>query len=114
MVKLKPLLPTLKEKKRYLVYEVLSDKKINSNLSVEILSQVKNTLGLFDSAKAGLQNIKYDDKTLKGVMRVNNKEVDKLKTSLAIISSLKDSEVIVRSIGVSGILKKAKNKYMAG
>ena len=42
-----------------------------------------------------------------------NKEVDKLKTSLALINQLNDEEITIRTIGVSGILKKARNKYFA-
>ena len=38
MSKLKPLMPTLKEKKRYLVYEVLTEDQTKKNLSIEIFN----------------------------------------------------------------------------
>lgn len=114
MVKLKPILPTLKEKKRYLVYEVLSEKKIELDLSREIVKKTTTLLGIFDSAKAGIQSVEYDKKHQRGVLRVTVKEVDKLKTTLALISQLNDEEITIRTLGVSGILKKAKNKYIAG
>ncbi|NQU99066.1 hypothetical protein HQ533_06425 [Candidatus Woesearchaeota archaeon] len=113
MVKLKPLLPTLKEKKRYLVYEVLSENNLKKDLSREIVKKVASLLGIFDSAKAGIQSVEYDSKKQKGVLRVTVKGVDKLKTSLALINLLNDEEVTIRTIGVSGILKKAKDKYVA-
>jgi|FLOH01.1.fsa_nt_gi ribonuclease P/MRP protein subunit POP5 len=110
----KPILPTLKEKKRYVVYEILSQKNLDKNPSIEIVKKTKLFLGLFESAKAGLQSITYDQKLQRGVLRVSNKFVDKLKISLALINDLEDGDVAIKSIGVSGILKKAKNKYMAG
>lgn len=113
MVKLKPLLPTLKEKKRYLVYEVLSKSKLEEDLSIEIVKKVTSLLGIFDSAKAGIQSIEYDIAKHKGILRVTVKEVDKLKISLALINKLNDKEIMIRTIGASGILKKARSKYMA-
>lgn len=113
MVKLKPLLPTLKEKKRYIVYEVLSENDLKEDLSMEIVKKVTTILGVFDSAKAGLQSVEYDKKQHKGVLRVAVKQVDKLKMSLALINQLNDREIIIRTIGASGILKKARSKYMA-
>lgn len=113
MVKLKPLLPTLKEKKRYIVYEVLSENNLKEDVSIEIVKKVTTILGVFDSANAGLQSVEYDKKTHMGVLRVAVKQVDKLKMSLALINQLNDREIIIRTIGASGILKKARNKYMA-
>jgi len=113
MTKLKPILPALKEKKRYLVYEIISEKNLDKDLSEEIVKKVTSLLGIFDSAKAGIQRVEYNKKTQRGVVRVANKEVDKLKTSLALINQLNDEEITIRTIGVSGILKKARNKYFA-
>lgn len=114
MDKLKPLLPTLKEKKRYLVYEVISDKRIKLDISKKILTHVKSCMGVFDAAEAGVQAIIYDVDKQRGVLRVSTNFVDKLKVSLALMNELDDEEIIVRSVGVSGILKKAKDRFVAG
>ena len=110
---MKAILPTLKEKKRYLVYEVLSDTSIDKDVSEEIVKKVKGLLGIFDSATAGIQAVQYDNKTQRGVLRVAIKGVDKVKMSLALINQLNEGEVTMRTIGASCILKKAKNKYIA-
>ncbi|MAG38553.1 hypothetical protein CMO90_00520 [Candidatus Woesearchaeota archaeon] len=109
----KQLLPSLKEKKRYVVYEIMSKKKFK-NMSREIVKKANSFLGLFESAEAGLQNIDFNEKMQRGVLRVGVNKLDKLKMSLALINKLNDEEVTLHTIGVSGILKKAKNKYMAG
>ena len=113
MSKLKILLPSLKEKKRYLVYEILADKDLDKNISNELINKLDSVLGVFDGAKAGLQSISYDKNAQKGMLRVNNKQVDKLKTSLMLIKHLNNQEIIIKTIGVSGIIKKAKQKYLA-
>jgi len=109
----KPLLPTLKEKKRYLVYEIISKKKIDKDISFEIVKKATSFLGVFDAAKAGLRNVKYDVKKQKGVIKVSHKQLAKLKTSLALVNEINNEEVNIHTIGVSGILKKAKDKYVA-
>ncbi len=114
MHKLKPLLPTLKEKKRYVVYKVNSEKKIGTDVSKKILEHVNSCLGLFESAEAGVQPILYEVDKQKGVLRVNTKFVDRLKVSLALMNEIEDEDVMVETIGVSGILKKAKERFVAG
>ncbi len=113
-IKIKPLLPTLKENKRYLIYEIISSKKIKIDLSKAVIQEINKTFGLFDSADAGIQNVEYDINKQKGVIRVATKYLDKLRTSLALVQELNDEDVTLNTVGVSGILKKARNKYIAG
>jgi ribonuclease P/MRP protein subunit POP5 len=55
---------------------------------------------------------KYNNETQKGLIRVNNKEVNNLRSALALIDNVDKKEAIFRTIGVSGVLKKA-TKYLA-
>lgn len=50
----------------------------------------------------------------KGILRVNNRYANHAKASLALITGIEGRDVMVRSLGVSGTLKKAKQKYIAG
>jgi len=113
---MKSLLPTLKEKKRYLVFEIISESKINdfSDVSRQILSSCSRFIGEQGMAKAGIivMHDRWNQQTQQGIARVNNKYVDNLKASLALIKNINSEKVIVRSKGVSGILKKAHNKFM--
>jgi ribonuclease P/MRP protein subunit POP5 len=110
----KPLLPTLRTKKRYVVYEYISDKNITHN---EIVNAVKNSFkecfGIFGLGKSGLMDTKIFDKNLKrGILKINHKYLDHLRTSMAMITDIDRNKVIIHTVGVSGILKKTKNKYM--
>jgi len=114
--KIKPLLPSLREKKRYLAYEVISNSKFNDAVSVNkaILDAAKEFLGNLGMAKAGILpiNDKWNDKTQRGLLRVNNKHVDDLKASLIFVKNIQGMEAMVKSVGASGILKKAQKKYL--
>ena len=82
--RLKPLLPALKEKKRYLAFHIISDEKISFNqAAIQINSKANEVLGILESAKAGINILKetWNPKTQKGIIRVNNKYVHHLKSS---------------------------------
>ncbi len=112
--RMKPLLPSLKEKKRYLAFEVISKKALgNIHITNQISEACLRFLGAKGVAEAGVIFLKYDKEKQRGLIRVNNKYIHNLKTALALISEIDKNEVIIRGIGVSGILNKAEKRYLA-
>ncbi len=109
MKRLKPLLPSLKQKNRYLVYEVISEKSTNKEITKKLDNHLKEFLGTFNYSCARIKFIAT--KKNKGIIMVSSNYVDLLKSALLFFCNSEDIDVIVRSIGVSGILKKAKDKY---
>ncbi|MBU0615236.1 MAG: hypothetical protein KJ601_04030 [Nanoarchaeota archaeon] len=112
---MKPLLPTLKERKRYIAYEVISDQVTDADsVSSSIQKSVHEFIGRLGEEKAGMIFLKdkWSETKQRGLVRVNNKYVDHIKASMGLIKQINDRNVIVRSLGVSGILKKAYNRYM--
>jgi ribonuclease P/MRP protein subunit POP5 len=115
MSKIKGVLPSLREKKRYLVFNIISSSKINPNKVQEsVVRGCKEYLGEMGMAKAGLLmlNDKYNKEKQMGIIKVNNKMLNSLKVALGFIKEIDNQKVIVKSVGVSGILKKAENKYL--
>ncbi len=114
--KLKPVLPSLREKKRYLVFEIILKEKINDIgvVSNTIWNNSLQFLGQLGVAKAGLMvlNNKWDSKLQRGIIKVSHKHVDAVKAALTFANKIEDADVIFRSIGVSGILRKAENKFL--
>jgi len=110
--KQKILLPTLKEQQRYVVYKVVSDNVFKDFNLVHnnILNQCNAMLGIFEGAKAGLMSAKYNAQKCTGIIRVNNKYVDKLKICLGLIKNIDNKELIVDCVFVSGMLNKAVDK----
>ena len=108
-------MPSLREKKRYLAYEVISENKFNDSNSVNkaILSAANQLLGHLGMAKAGLIPIDiWDENMQRGIIRVNNKHVKELQASLIFVDNIQGKEAIVKSVGASGILRKAQQKYL--
>jgi len=104
---MKPLLPSLKAKKRYVAFEVISQNQVGdvlSGLKIQIASYFGQK-GMADSG-VSILNEKYDIEKQHGVIKIGHKFVDQLKTALILIKDLNGVPVLIRSLNVSGILKK--------
>lgn len=116
MAKLKTLMPSLKEKKRFLVFEIISNKGIKDFKKIHqaIWNKSNEFLGKLDTAKAGLMLLsdKWDEKKQKGILKINNRYIDKIKAVFTMITNIEREKIIIRSIGLSGILNKAEKKFM--
>jgi ribonuclease P/MRP protein subunit POP5 len=109
---MKPLLPSLKEKKRYIVFEIISEKKLSEKIILdEIEKKILSFLGELGIAKSGFVLLKDMMKKNKGIIRTNLKYQDEVKMALSLIKNIGKEKVIVNVVGVSGILKKAKSKF---
>ncbi len=117
MAKIKAILPSLREKKRYLAFNIVSKGKIKdfSSVSKAVWQGMLSFNGTKGAAQAGIWVLpeKYNSSLQKGLVRVNHKNVDSLKAGLATIQEIEGMPVVVKSIGVSGSLKKATT-YIAG
>ena len=111
MAKLKSLLPTLRERKRYVVFQILSDKKLESKDVQNALDQaVMKYGGIKLIAKAGMHFFKDRFADNKGIIRVAHTAVDEVKSAMMLITHINNVEVAFRSLGVSGMIKKAEVK----
>jgi ribonuclease P/MRP protein subunit POP5 len=116
--KIKPLMPSLRERKRYLAFEIVSERPIENFRAVNdaIWSKSLEFIGELGCSEAGIivMHEKYNIEKQRGVVRVNNKNLNKLRATLALIEQIEDTNVIVRSLGASGVLKKVDEKFIAG
>lgn len=114
VMKIKQLLPSQKEKKRYLAFEIISKNKLKK--ASDVFKAIINSLLLFagqkGAAQAGIRILadKYNKETQKGIIRVNHKMVDILKSSLMLIKEINGEPVAIKSIATSGILQKAEKQ----
>jgi ribonuclease P/MRP protein subunit POP5 len=106
------VLPTQREKKRYVAFEVISDRDVQAReAATAILGAVHRYMGESGAAEAGIMVLtkRYDPARKRGLVRVSHKMVDKLRASLCFTRDL-----VIRSVGASGTLKKAYTKYIGG
>lgn len=108
--KLKPLRPTLKERKRYVVY------RVEGASAVEVTPVIQQAcltfMGVLTASKAGIMFLQNQSNGPYGIIRVAHTYVDELKASLLHITNIDGKPVAIDAIGVSGILKKAKEKFI--
>ena len=111
--KIKPLLPTLRERKRYLAFEIISESPIGDfeAVSSSIWTSCLSFLGELECGKAGIMMMKYNNQ--RGLIKVSHKYTKKVRASISLMQQIKGTDVIVRSIGLSGTIKKAEGKYLA-
>ena len=114
---LKQLPPTLREKKRYLVFEAISHRGSIplAKAAKAIALSYANLHGEKGSADSGLQFVskRSRDELQRGMIRVNRKHVLDLKAAIALVKTVDNQDVVLRSIGLSGMIKKAEEKFMA-
>ena len=104
------LLPSSRVKKRYIVFSI--DKEMGSSAIIKsIKDSFKELYGVTGLKKANIIFIKWFPELKKGIIRVNNMQANDLKASLAFIHEIEGEKTCIRCIGVSGILKKAINKF---
>ena len=117
MIQQKAVLPSLREKKRYLAFEVISEGRISDAGSVEasIRHAALSYLGSKGSSAAGIIMLKekYNVEKQRGLLRVGHKHLDPLRAALCFITRIEDNKAIVHSLGASGMVNKAY-KYVAG
>lgn len=107
---MKKILPSLKEKKRYIVFEVVSEKSFSSeSIKKAVNETLKSFLGDLGLAKAGVMFV--DCKENKGIIRTEVKELDNVKAGLTLVKDINKEKALIKTIGVSGILNKAKERW---
>lgn len=111
--KLKPLQPTLRVKKRFLLFEIESDKKFTfTEISENIVSEILLLMGAIDFGKAGIWILrdKFDYEKQRGIIKVSTKFKDKLLGCLLLIQKIENVDIKIKIVNVSGSIKGCLDK----
>jgi RNase P/RNase MRP subunit POP5 len=110
------LKPTLKVRKRYVVIQVLlANGTVGDFSKNDMIEALKDTMqeffGTFTLAKAApmILHKTFERQNQTIIIKINHTYVDQLKASLLFIKEINKVPVIVRSVIVSGTLKKTKS-----
>lgn len=106
--KLKPLSPTLRQKKRFILVEIESNKKFDfKEVSENLVEEIITYLGAVEFGKSGIWILrdKFDAKNQRAVLKVSTKTKDKLIGVLSLIQKLSNTDVRIKLLSVSGTLK---------
>lgn len=109
--KLKILLPSLREKERYIAFRVLSDERISySDLEAAIWNVLLDFYGEYGVSKLSVWLIKnlYDEQNQIGIIKCNNKAIAPVIAGLGLINRLGDTRVVFKILSISGTIKGLK------
>ncbi|MGM5485095.1 MAG: Rpp14/Pop5 family protein [Nanobdellota archaeon] len=102
---MKPISPSLREKKRYLKFRI-SENIPAKEVKKAVLSSVRRFMGIEGSSRMGVIFIDFKDRC--GIVRVNRDYVDHLRMALMLIKNINNRKVFFRTLAVSGILDRVK------
>lgn len=110
------ILPSsMREKKRYIAFEVLGKEKVEfSQLINAVWHSLLNLFGEMKTAEVNFWLVKdsWNEKNQKGLIKCNHNHVAKVRLALALLGRIGDAEVSIRTLGISGTMESAKKKYL--
>lgn len=110
---MKILPPTMRERKRYLAFELISADEIRrEDLLREMFSCSGSLLGDVGSSECSIRLLKFEDS--KGIIRCRYNSTEKTRAILATINSINDKRVTIHVLGISGTVAGATKKYLEG
>jgi ribonuclease P/MRP protein subunit POP5 len=108
------LRPTLRERRRYLAFQVVSKGPVPaSDIASAIWHSILNFLGELGTAMADVWLVKsvYDEKNQIGLVRCGHTSVEQVRTALALVQRIGDRPVVIKTLGISGTIGAARKKY---
>ncbi|MDO8628246.1 MAG: Rpp14/Pop5 family protein [Nanoarchaeota archaeon] len=96
-----------RENQRYLVYDIISEQSLpTAAITTTIQTTIQDYFGIQGLAKANIHYLINEGK--RGIIQTNAKNVNELRTALTFVKHINQQSVIVRTINVSGMYKKAE------
>jgi len=113
--KLKTLIPSLREKKRYIAFQVIHEKGEDfsySDMESALWDAMLDFYGELGVSQTSVWLMKdlWNEKRKIGILRCNHKSVQKVIASLGLIERLGDTRVTFKILKVSGTIKSIKEK----
>ncbi len=98
---------SLRQKKRYILFKILSEKTFSfPEVKAAVEDGLQLFLGQWGVAKAAPLLVKEKHQPPFFTLKVNHTFVDEVKSAVILIKSIKNTPVILRSLRISGGLRK--------
>jgi ribonuclease P/MRP protein subunit POP5 len=108
---MKPLSPTLRDNYRYVAFRLSFEDPIKArDLQTEIARTAKSLFGDVGVSKLNVRVVAFDG--TKGLVRCDFRHVPEVQAVLASIGKIKNTRVCVTTMGTSGTIKAAIEKYL--
>ncbi|WP_414469184.1 Rpp14/Pop5 family protein [Methanobacterium sp. ACI-7] len=117
-MKLKILPPTLRNDKRYISFEAISEISLTRDDVISLVWESSlNFHGECKTSKFDLWIMKFwkvngNDKMIKGIIQCNRDEVDSVRAAILLINRFRGKKVVFHTLGISGTIKSAIKKFI--
>jgi RNase P/RNase MRP subunit POP5 len=105
--------PSMKEKKRYVVFRVTCEKSQGyEEVKEAVMGSALGWMGEKGVSVSGVRLVRnlWDPQRMEGWISCTPKSVDDVKLSLALIYQIGDARVIFRTVSVTGTIKSGKKR----
>ena len=110
---MKILPPTLRDKKRYLAFELICEHDVTrEELIREMFSCVGSLIGDVGSSKCGIRVLTFEDS--KGIIQCAHTKTEQTRAAVATITHIGGKRAVVHILGISGTVAGATEKYLEG
>jgi ribonuclease P/MRP protein subunit POP5 len=110
---MKRLPPTLREKKRYIAFEIMCDEPlVKEEVAREIWKHALSLLGEIQVSSLGLWVLDYNSASGEGFLVCRNEALWKIKAVLAFVGKINEKKAHICVTGVSGTIKALKRKFL--
>jgi ribonuclease P/MRP protein subunit POP5 len=110
-IHLEPLLPSLRNRKRYIAVVVVSEVPVQRNAFIAAVSQTGCTvLGDVGFAGCGISVLGFENNV--GIIKCKHTFISQTIGVLAFMTMIDGQKVIVQTLGVSGTVKGAQTKFL--
>lgn len=123
--KLKILPPNLRDKKRYIAFEVTSQGSLGRDDVISMLLDASLYLhgacgtGKFDiwvvklwRCKDSKDTLGVNDYRIKGILRCRREEMDSVRAVIPTITKFRGKSVVFHTLGISGTIKSATKNFI--
>lgn len=108
---LNPIPLSLRDRKRYIVFQILSSKKFSEQETMQAMNKTFLQLfGEIGTSKMNYSAVLFNSSTNKGIVKTNNDSLIEAKSGILFLKSIAGVQVIPRILFVSGTINKAKTK----
>ena len=108
---MKRLLPSLRAKKRYLAFELISEEPASRNDIVrEVLSSASSLLGDVTTSDCDIKVLGFENG--KGILQCSHTRVKEARASLAALTRINGKRATLHVLGASGTVKRATEKFL--
>ena len=104
-------IPTLREKKRYLAFKIISENMINrGELTGELLDSICLLFGDKGESEINPSLMSYDGRF--GILRCQKDRTTDTRAALACINRVRGGRVSIKVLGISGTVRGAMEKFI--